>query len=92
MTKATETVVAIFFLTAAYLALWIGIVPTSETFQTAVLPVIPFWALISCGAYALFSLGYGVWTLQDKEDKYIELKEQITEAKVFLKGKGVDVN
>lgn len=46
---------------------------------------------MSFGCYTLFSLGYGVYVLEDKKDKYVELKEQITEAKTFLKAKGVEV-
>lgn len=90
MTKATETAIFAIVLTSIYFILYIGIIPTSTIFQNEILPVLPFWALVSFGSYALFSLGYGVYTLQDKEDKYIELKEQIDEAKVFLKSKGID--
>lgn len=92
MTKASETALFFITLTTIYVSLWVGVIPTSEKFQLEILPVVPFWALVSFGAYALFSLGYGVWTLQDKEDKYYELKDQIAEAKTFLKSKGVDVN
>ncbi|GMM47598.1 hypothetical protein DAPK24_041960 [Pichia kluyveri] len=92
MTKAYETAVFFFAITSIYAALYFGVIPTSEIFHNEILPVIPWWALISFGSYALFSLGYGVYTLQDKEDKYIELKEQISEAKTFLKSQGVDVN
>lgn len=90
MTKASETVIYAIALTSIYFILYLGIIPTSTLFQEEVLPVVPFWSLVTFGCYALFSLGYGVYTLQDKEDKYVELKEQIGEAKVFLKSKGVD--
>lgn len=92
MTKASETALFFITITAIYISLWVGVIPTSEVFQNEILPVIPFWALVSFGSYALFSLGYGVWTLKDKEEKYFELKDQIEEAKTFLKAKGVDVN
>ena len=91
MTKAFETVVYVFAISAIYFALTTGTIPTSETFQSEVLPVLPWWALVSFGCYTLFSLGYGVYVLEDKKDKYVELKEQITEAKTFLKAKGVEV-
>ena len=91
MTKAFETVVYAFAISAIYFALTTGTIPTSETFQSEVLPVLPWWALVSFGGYTLFSLGYGVYVLEDKKDKYVELKEQITEAKTFLKAKGVEV-
>lgn len=92
MTKAYETVVVALAISSIYFALSVGVIPTPATFHDDVLPVIPWWALVSFGCYALFSLGYGVFTLQDKEEKYVELKEQIAEAKTFLKAKGVDVN
>jgi dolichyl-phosphate mannosyltransferase polypeptide 3 len=90
MTKAYETVIYVLTASAIYFALSVGVIPTSNTFHDEILPVIPWWGLITFGCYALFSLGYGVFTLQDKEDKYYELKDQIEEAKTFLKGKGVD--
>lgn len=92
MTKAYETAVYALTFSAIYFALSFGVIPTPEVFSTEILPVLPWWALVSFGCYALFEMGYGVFTLQDKEDKYIELKEQITEAKGFLKSNGVDVN
>lgn len=92
MTKAYETAVYALAISAIYFSLWVGIFPTPTTFHDLVLPVIPWWALVSFGCYTLYSLGYGVYTLQDKKDKYVELKEQIVEAKTFLKANGVDVN
>ncbi|ODQ47124.1 hypothetical protein PICMEDRAFT_31359 [Pichia membranifaciens NRRL Y-2026] len=92
MTKAYETTVYALAISAIYFALWVGVFPTPAVFQNEVLPVVPWWALVSFGCYTLFSLGYGVYTLQDKKDKYVELTEQIKEAKTFLKAKGVDVN
>lgn len=92
MTKAYETTVFALAISAIYFSLWVGILPTPTIFHDLILPVIPWWALVSFGCYALFSLGYGVYTLQDKKDKYVELKEQIVEAKTFLKANGVDVN
>lgn len=91
MTKAYETAVYALTILAIYVALVVGVFPTPTVFHDKVLPVIPWWALVSFGCYTLFSLGYGVYTLQDKKEKYLELKEQITEAKSFLKSKGVDV-
>ena len=52
---------------------------------------IPFWALISFGAYLLFKLGWGVFTFNDVPDAYAELQGQILEARKDLKAKGVDV-
>jgi dolichyl-phosphate mannosyltransferase polypeptide 3 len=52
---------------------------------------VPFWALITFGAYLLFKLGWGVFTFNDVPDAYAELQGQILEARKDLKAKGVDV-
>ncbi|GMF02978.1 unnamed protein product [Ambrosiozyma monospora] len=91
MTKAAETVLTLFTLSAIYFALLFGVIPTSELVQNEILPVVPWWALVSFGAYALGSLGLGVFTFKDKEDKYKELLLEIDEAKAYLSKNGVDV-
>lgn len=52
---------------------------------------LPFWALVSFGAYLLFKLGYGVFTFNDVPEAHKELMQQIHEARIDLKSKGVDV-
>ena len=52
---------------------------------------IPFWALISFGAYLLFKLGWGVFTFNDVPEAHAELMTQIKEARAELRTKGVDV-
>lgn len=37
--------------------------------------MLPFWALVSFGAYLLGTLGWGVLTFKDTEDAYKELVE-----------------
>ncbi|ESW98338.1 hypothetical protein KL918_003916 [Ogataea parapolymorpha] len=91
MTKASETVLAIFTLSAIYFSLLVGVIPLPKIVQQEVLPVVPWWALVSFGCYALGTLGYGVFTFKDKEDKYHELLGEIAEAKEFLKKNGVDI-
>lgn len=59
--------------------------------QLEIVPVIPFWALISFGAYLLFKLGWGVFTFNDVPEAHKELMAQIQQARVELKAKGVDV-
>lgn len=53
---------------------------------------LPFWALISFGAYLLGKLGYGVLTFNDVPQAHEELMAQIQEARKDLKSKGVDVD
>jgi hypothetical protein len=52
---------------------------------------LPFWALISFGAYLLFKLGWGVFTFNDVPQAHAELMQQIAEARKDLQAKGVDV-
>jgi dolichyl-phosphate mannosyltransferase polypeptide 3 len=78
------------------------VVSFPETIQKEVVPYVcvassltvqqvPFWALITFGAYLLFKLGWGVFTFNDVPDAYAELQGQILEARKDLKAKGVDV-
>ncbi|GMM28984.1 hypothetical protein DAMA08_017000 [Martiniozyma asiatica (nom. inval.)] len=90
MTKATETLLYAITLTSIYIALIVGVFPLPKTISSEIIPVLPWWGLVSFGCYTLFSLGYGVYTLNDKQDKYVELKEQIKEAKSFLESKGIN--
>lgn len=53
---------------------------------------LPFWALVSFGAYLLGKLGYGVLTFNDVPQAHEELMAQIQEARKDLKSKGVDVD
>lgn len=91
MTKATETALLLFALSAIYIALYTGVIPTTTTFKQEILPFLPWWGLVTFGAYALGTLGWGVYTFKDKEDKYKELLGQIEEAKTFYKEKGVEL-
>ncbi len=52
---------------------------------------LPFWALVSFGAFLLGKLGYGVLTFNNVPDAYDELMGQIKEAKADLRKKGVEV-
>lgn len=92
MTKITETLLAFFALSAVYFALYAGVIPTSEKVHDEILPFLPWWTLVTFGAYSLGTLGWGVLTFKDKEDKYKELLNQIDEAKSFYKQKGIDLD
>lgn len=73
MTKATNAVIVLTQLVVLYAILYIGLVPTPKIFRDEILPIIPFWALISFGCYALGTLGYDVLTFNDKPEKHQEL-------------------
>lgn len=92
MTKATEAAVALFALSAVYFAAYAGVIPTGQLIHDEILPYLPWWALVTFGAYALGTLGWGVLTFKDKEGSYRELLQQIDEAKAFYKTKGLDLD
>lgn len=83
MTKATQTLTAAIVTVVIYLAFYLGVIPTSSTFQSEVLPVVPFWALVAFGAYALGTLGWGVYSFQDKEAEYKILLDVSSAHRVF---------
>lgn len=70
MTKATQTLVTGIVAIVLYLAFYLGVIPTSELIQSEILPVVPFWFLVAFGAYALGTLGWGVYSFKDKEAEY----------------------
>ncbi|KAH8732482.1 dolichol phosphate mannosyltransferase-like protein subunit 3 [Phaeosphaeriaceae sp. PMI808] len=91
MTRAQQTISIAMLLTSLYLAVFMEVIPFPQKIQKEVVPVLPFWALVSFGAYLLFKLGLGVFTFNDVPEAYKELQAQIQEARKDLKAKGVDV-
>ncbi|KAG2344943.1 dolichol-phosphate mannosyltransferase subunit 3 [Suillus weaverae] len=57
-----------------------------------ILPVIPWWLLVSFGSYSLWSLGWGVFTFRDCPEAYQELLQEINEAKNDLRSRAVTVD
>ena len=53
---------------------------------------VPFWALVSFGAYLLGKLGYGVFSFNDVPEAHEELVKQIEQAKADLTKRGVTVD
>jgi dolichyl-phosphate mannosyltransferase polypeptide 3 len=53
---------------------------------------LPFWSLVSFGAYLLFKLGLGVFTFNDVPKAHAELMAEIDMARADLRTKGVDVD
>ncbi|KAI4927904.1 uncharacterized protein J4E92_004646 [Alternaria infectoria] len=91
MTRATQTISIGMLLTSIYLSLFLQVVPLPQKIQEEIVPFLPFWALITFGAYLLFKLGWGVFTFNDVPDAHKELMQQIAEARKDLQAKGVDV-
>ena len=53
---------------------------------------LPFWALVSFGAYLLFKLGWGVFTFNDVPEAHAELMGEIELARKELKRNGIEVD
>ncbi|KAI0811325.1 dolichol-phosphate mannosyltransferase subunit 3 [Xylaria sp. FL0064] len=92
MTRAQQTISVGLLITSLYLALYLQLVPLPELVQTEIVPVLPFWALVSFGAYLLFRLGWNVMTFHDVPEAHKELVAEIEMAKKDLRRLGVDVD
>ncbi|KII93079.1 hypothetical protein PLICRDRAFT_170870 [Plicaturopsis crispa FD-325 SS-3] len=80
---------------AFYLLAFFAVLPVpfvTPTVVEKILPVVPWWILVSFGAYSLWSMGWGLWTFRDCPEAYTELLLEITEAKNDLRAKGVTVD
>jgi hypothetical protein len=60
--------------------------------QVEIIPVLPFWALITLAAYLLGRLGLGIMTFKDCNEAYTELMGQIDAAKANLDTRKVGWN
>ncbi|KAH7175402.1 dolichol-phosphate mannosyltransferase subunit 3 [Dactylonectria macrodidyma] len=92
MTRAQQTISLALLVSSLYLALFLELIPLPPVVQEQIVPVLPFWALVSFGAYLLFRLGLGILTFNDVPDAHSELMKEIDEAKVDLRKLGVDVD
>ncbi|KAF2488031.1 dolichol phosphate mannosyltransferas-like protein subunit 3 [Neohortaea acidophila] len=92
MTRAQQHISIAALLSSIYLACFMGFVPFPAKIQQDIIPVLPFWAIVSFGAYLLFKLGYGVLTFNDVPQAHKELMAQIDQARTELKAKGVEVD
>lgn len=52
---------------------------------------LPFWALVSFGAFLLFRLGWGVLTFNDVPAAYHDLMKEVDQAKSELRSNGIDI-
>ncbi|EXF85556.1 dolichol-phosphate mannosyltransferase subunit 3 [Colletotrichum paranaense] len=92
MTRAQQTISLALLVSSLYLALFLQLIPIPAKIQNDVVPVLPFWALISFGSYLLAKLGYNVMTFNDVPEAHKELMAEIEEAVVDLRKLGVDVD
>ncbi|KAL3460555.1 dolichol-phosphate mannosyltransferase subunit 3 [Aspergillus heterothallicus] len=92
MTRAQQTLSVLLLVSSLYLSLYLGLVPINETVQREVIPVLPFYALISFGCYLLGRLGVAILTFNDVPEAHKELQGEIAQAKAELRKKHVDVD
>ncbi|KIM82181.1 hypothetical protein PILCRDRAFT_70880 [Piloderma croceum F 1598] len=95
MARAHRLATIVAVLTSLYALLFFVILPVPfvhEDVAVKVLPTIPWWALVTFGSYALWSMGWGLWTFRDCPDAFEELMGEIAEAKNDLRAKGVTVD
>ncbi|KAG5977050.1 hypothetical protein E4U55_007082 [Claviceps digitariae] len=92
MTRAQQTISFGLLVTSLYLALYLELIPLPALVQQQIVPVLPFWALVSFGALLLFRLGWGIFTFNDVPSAQEELMHEIDLAKVDLRKLGVDVD
>lgn len=57
-----------------------------------ILPVLPWWLLVSFGAYSLTSLGLGLVRFHDCPEAYESLLSEISQARDELRNAGVAVD
>jgi len=92
MTRAQQNISLALLVSSLYLALFFELIPLPALVQEQIVPLLPFWALVSFGALLLFRLGYGIFTFNDVPAAHQELMEEIELAKVDLRKLGVDVD
>jgi len=95
MTRATRFALYASAVTLSYFLVWFSILPMpliAEETKDQILPLLPWWLLVSFGSYSLASLGLGLWSFRDCPDAYEELMHEINEAKIDLSAKGVTVD
>ncbi|KAL1927089.1 hypothetical protein VTP01DRAFT_5052 [Rhizomucor pusillus] len=91
MTRATEALTTGTIAVVVYLILFFGLLPLPDVIQNKIVPVLPWWALVSFGSYSLGYLGWHVMTFSDCPEAYTELMNEIDQAKIDLRSKGVSI-
>ncbi|TEB32448.1 dolichol-phosphate mannosyltransferase subunit 3 [Coprinellus micaceus] len=95
MARAHRVGATAVFLTVLYILAFFQFVSVpfvDEATAQKLIPVLPWWLLVSFGAYSLWSLGWGLFTFRDCPEAYAELLQEINEAKNDLRSKGVTVD
>ncbi|EPE05924.1 dolichyl-phosphate mannosyltransferase polypeptide 3 [Ophiostoma piceae UAMH 11346] len=92
MTRATQTLSVALLATSLYLSLYLELIPLPAIAQKEIVPVLPFWFLVTFGAIILARLGWGIFTFNDCPDAHAEIVAEIELAKKDLRKLGVSVD
>jgi len=95
MSRATRVALWLVIFSVAYFLTFFAFIPVpfvSKDHAEEILPVLPWWLLISFGSYSLWSLGHGLYTYRECTDAYTELLREVSQAKSELRVKGVSVD
>ncbi|KAH8554647.1 dolichol-phosphate mannosyltransferase subunit 3 [Umbelopsis sp. PMI_123] len=92
MTRATEAFTTAAIVIGIYLVFALHIIPLPQKIQDDIIPVLPWWVLVSFGSYCLGTLGWNVMTFGECPEAYDELMREISEAKNDLRSKGMTIN
>ncbi|KAK7033538.1 hypothetical protein VNI00_012762 [Paramarasmius palmivorus] len=95
MTRAQRVGLLASIFTTLYLLVFFNVVEVpfvEEKIVDEIIPVIPWWLLVSFGSYSLWSLGWGLFTFRDCPEEYHSLLQEISQAKNDLRAKGVSVD
>jgi len=95
MTRATRVLAVAAAVSLVYALVLFSVLPIpflSKDLTDQMLPVLPWWLLVSFGAYSLWTLGWNVMTIRDCPEAYYELMNEIGVAKSDLRSKGVTVD
>ncbi|RKF60270.1 dolichol phosphate mannosyltransferase subunit 3 [Erysiphe neolycopersici] len=92
MTRAQHTISIGLLSSSVYLALYMNLIPLPNYVPREIIPVLPFWILVSIGSYLLAKLGLGLLTFNDVPDAHKELLNEIEIARRELRILGVDVD
>ncbi|KAF8079332.1 dolichol-phosphate mannosyltransferase subunit 3 [Lyophyllum atratum] len=95
MSRASRMGLIATFFTTLYLLAFFQIVAVPLVDKKAaqeIIPMIPWWILVSFGSYSLWTLGWGIFTFRDCPEAYTELLGEISQAKDDLRSRGVTVD
>ncbi|KAF9476939.1 dolichol-phosphate mannosyltransferase subunit 3 [Pholiota conissans] len=95
MARAHRVALTAFIITVAYFLTlfdFLSVPLLDAAYAEQLLPVLPWWFLVSFGSYCLWSIGLGLVTLRECPEAYDELVGEIAEAKNELRTRGVTVD